>query len=113
MILGSLMLIEQPPDNFAPVLTISLNVILTVVIFTAAFFIFAFSMALKSHRKRVTTGTEGLIWEIGIAQTKIAPDGTVKIHGEIWKAFCDELIKKGERVRVVSVESLALKVEKA
>lgn len=112
MVLGSLMLIEQPPDNFAPVLSISLSLIITVVAVTAAFFIFAFGMAFKTYRKKVTTGNEGIIGESGIAQSRISPEGNVKVHGEIWKAISDELIKKGEKVRIVSVDGLVLKVEK-
>ncbi|MCZ6820114.1 MAG: nodulation protein NfeD, partial [Calditrichaeota bacterium] len=113
MSLGSLMLFEQPPDIFAPVLSISLSLVISFVLITAAFFVFAFSMAFRTHRKKVTTGTEGLVGEIGVAQTKLTPEGTIKVHGEIWKALCDDAIKKGERVRVVSVESLSLKVRKA
>lgn len=112
MILGSLMLIEQPPDNFQPVISISLSLILAFVAITAAFFIFAFSMAFKAHLSKVTTGAEGIIGEEGIAQTKISPEGTVNVHGEIWKATSDQQIRKGERIRVVSVSGLKLKVEK-
>ena len=113
MLLGSLMLIEQPPDNFAPVLSISLSLIITVVALTAAFFIFAFGMAFRTHRKKITTGNEGIVGKSGMAQSKISPEGNVKVHGEIWKATSDALIKKGEKVRIVSVEGLVLKVEKA
>ncbi|HEX9652858.1 MAG TPA: nodulation protein NfeD [bacterium] len=112
MILGSLMLIEQPPDNFQPVISISLSLIISVVIITAAFFIFAFGMAFKTHRKKVTTGIEGMIGETGMAQTSINPDGRVTVHGEIWSASSSQPIKKGERIRVVSVEGLKLLVEK-
>ncbi|RMD92456.1 MAG: nodulation protein NfeD [Calditrichaeota bacterium] len=113
MLLGSLMLIEQPPKTFAPALSISLSLIVTFVILTALFFIFAIGMAAKTHRKKVTTGPEGIIGEIGVAQTKIAPEGKVNVHGEIWGAFSENSIKKGEKVRVVNVEGLRLKVEKA
>jgi len=113
MLLGSLMLIEQPPDNFAPVISISLTLIITVVALTAAFFIFAFGMAFRTHRKKATTGNEGMVGESGVAQSKISPEGNVTVHGEIWKATSDGLIKKGDRVRIVSVEGLVLKVEKA
>lgn len=112
MLLGSLMLIEQPPDNFSPVLAISMSLIVTVVLFTAVFFIFAFSMAFKTHRKKVTTGREGIVGEVGVAQTAIAPEGMVKVHGEFWKAVSDTPIKKGERIRVLSVDHLTLKVDK-
>lgn len=112
MLLGSLMLIEQPPENFEPILSISLELIITVVAFTAAFFIFAIGMAVKTHRTKVTTGIEGIVGEKGFAQTKISPEGNVDVHGEIWKAFSDNTIKKGEKIRVVAVERLRLKVEK-
>ena len=113
MLLGSLMLIEQPPDNFAPVISISLTLIITVVALTAAFFIFAFGMAFRTHHRKVTTGNEGIVGESGIAQSKISLEGNIKVHGEIWKATSDTLIKKGEKVRIVSVEGLVLKVENA
>ncbi|MCG8603995.1 nodulation protein NfeD [bacterium] len=112
MLLGSLMLIEQPPDTFLPEISISIGLIITVVTITAGFFIFAFSMALKTHFKKVTTGTEGLVGENGLAQSKISPEGNVTVHGEIWKATSDQVIKKGDRVRVVAVDGLILKVEK-
>ncbi len=113
MILGSLMLIEQPPDNFQPAIKISLSLILAVVAMTAFFLLFVFGMTLKTHLRKVTTGVEGMIGEIGVAQTKLAPDGSVAVHGEIWKAISGQSIKKGEKVRVVSVDGLRLKVEKA
>jgi membrane-bound serine protease (ClpP class) len=112
MILGSLMLIEQGPDNFQPVISISLTLIISVVIITAAFFLFAFGMAFKTHRQKVTTGAEGLIGEIGRAQSNISPEGIAIVHGEIWKASSAEPIKKGDKVRVLSVEGLRLTVEK-
>jgi len=70
-------------------------------------------MAFRTHRRKVTTGNEGIVGESGIAQNKISPEGNVKVHGEIWKASSDTLIKKGEKVRIVSVAGLVLKVEKA
>ena len=83
------------------------------IISTAAFFIFALSMALKTHKKQVTTGQEGLISKTGIAQTKISPEGQIKILGEIWNADSKNSIKKGEKVRVISVNDLTVTVEKA
>lgn len=112
MILGSLMLIEQPAGDFGGVFTISLKLIITVSLLTAAFFVFAISMALKTHRSKVTTGTEGLIGEIALAQTKISPEGRILVHGEIWKAESEQEIRKGEKVRIEAVNNLCLKVRK-
>jgi len=112
MSLGSLMLIEQAPDNFAPAMSISIGLVVTVVLFTAAFFIVALTLAFRTHKKQVTTGKEGIIGEVGVAQTAISPEGTVKVHGEIWRAASEGAIRKGQKIRVVAVENLVLHVEK-
>jgi len=108
VLIGSVMLIENPTQY----LRISWSVILPAVIFTAIFFLFALSMAIRAHRKKPTTGKEGLVGEKGEARTDIMPEGQVFLHGEIWNAISDEPIKKGEMVKVVSTEGLKIKVEK-
>ncbi len=109
MLLGSLMLFKSTPS-----LTIHLpiSVILAVTLATSAFFIFAISMALRTHRRKVTTGKEGIVSEIGIAVTNIDPEGEVSIHGEYWKAMSKQKIKKNEKVKVIDVAGLQLIVEK-
>jgi membrane-bound serine protease (ClpP class) len=111
MIFGSLMLINSPD----PYMRVSLVVVLTVVLGTALFFIFAVGLGLKAQRKKVTTGDKGIIGMIGVARTEIKPEGYVFIHGEIWKAECDLSaggIEKGEKVKVIGIENLMLKVTK-
>jgi len=109
MILGSLMLFKSTPSLS---IHLPISVILAVSLTTAAFFIFAVGMALRSHRKKVTTGKEGIIGEVGIAVSNISPEGQVKIHGEYWKALSNQKIKKNEKVKVINVEGLKLIVEK-
>ncbi|MDZ7373493.1 MAG: nodulation protein NfeD [candidate division KSB1 bacterium] len=110
MIIGSLMLFNTYE---LPALRVSVSVVIAAAITTAAFFVFALGMALKAKRAKPTTGREGLIGEIGLALTRLGPeeDGQVKLHGEIWRAMSDQPIRKGDRVRVVSVEGLTLRVE--
>lgn len=108
MILGSLMLFDTPEPFFK----VSLSLILTAVAATAAFFIFAVGMALRAQRRKPTTGAQGIIGEVGVALEKLEPEGRVKVHGEIWHAVSDTLIKENERVRVSALkEGLILKVE--
>ncbi len=112
MVIGSLMLF----NNYeVPALRISLSVVLAVTLTTAAFFIFALGMALKAKLRKPTTGKEGLLGETGVALTKLAPgsEGQVKVHGEIWTAWSDKTIRKGQKVRVVDVQGLRVKVEPA
>ncbi|MGB8656847.1 MAG: nodulation protein NfeD [Candidatus Zixiibacteriota bacterium] len=108
MVLGSLLLFESP----VPYMRASLVVILTVVGATAAFFIFAMTMAIRAQRRKVTTGDKGLVGEVAVARTPLNLEGDVFIHGEIWKAEADQPIEKGEKVIVTGVEKLTLKVTK-
>ena len=41
------------------------------------------------------------------------PEGTIFIHGEIWNAYAEEPVKKGEKVVVIKNEGLKLFVKKA
>jgi membrane-bound serine protease (ClpP class) len=63
------------------------------------------------RRYRVTTGVEGLVGERAEVIARCAPDGRVRIRGEIWNARCDEPLEIGDRARVTAVEGLLLHVE--
>ena len=109
MILGSLMLFKSTPSM---TLHLPLTIILAVSLTTAAFFIFAVGMALRAQQKKVTTGKEGIIGEIGLAVTDIEPEGRVKIHGEYWNAQSNESIKQNEKIKVIDVDGLKLIIKK-
>lgn len=106
--LGSIMLFESP----VPYLRASFSVIIPTVVVTAAFFIFALTMAIKAQMAKPATGSEGLVDETGIARTRIDPEGQVFVHGEWWNAYSDEIIEAGQKIRVLKTEGLKLKVEK-
>ena len=109
MLFGSLMLIDSPE----PSLQISWAVILPVVAASALLFIVTVTVALRAHRSKVDTGKEGLIGMLAEAKTDIGADGQVFLRGEYWNARSDEPIAKGEKVTVVAVDGLRLKVKKA
>jgi membrane-bound serine protease (ClpP class) len=103
------MLIDSP----AEFLRISfVNVILPVVVVSAAFFLFALTMVVRAHRRRPTTGREGLIGKIGVATTDLKPEGVVEIRGELWSALAKEDIKAGEKIQVEEMEGMKVKVTK-
>ena len=108
MVLGSTMLF----DASVPFLKVSWTVILPAVAATALFFLFAVGMGLKAQRRKSFTGIPDLIGRVGEARTDIVGKGTVFISGEHWRAVSDEPIKAGERVRVVSMDHLVVKVVK-
>ena len=110
MVIGSIMLINTPIPELRP----SLNVIIPVAIGISLIFIFLITLAIRAHIKKVHTGKEGLVGEIGKAQTDIDPEGKVFVHGELWQAESSEKILKGSRVRVVEVmDNLRIRVTKA
>jgi len=65
------------------------------------------------HRGKLT-GPEAIIGKTGTAVTDLKPDGEVRVGGIVWRAKSIQgEIRKGESVRVKSLEDLVLKVEKA
>ena len=107
LVLGSLMLVDSP----LPFLQISWKVILGATITMTVFFIIAISFALRAHRKKPSTGKEGLVGEEGLTIDDLNPTGQIEIHGEIWKAVSDRRIKKGQRVIVEEVHSQHLRLK--
>jgi len=108
LLMGSMMLIETPTDY----MRISLSVIIPAVLVSAGFFVFAITKAIKARLEKPTTGMEGLIGEVGIVTTPIAPEGKISIHGEFWNVISDQNIEKDEKVQVIGVKNLRLQVKK-
>jgi len=106
MLMGSIMLIDSP----LPFMRVSLSVIIPAVAFTALFFLFAVGMGVRAQRRRVTTGTEGLVGEAGIAKTPVHAEGSVFVHGEFWNARSDDPIAAGTPVVVVGVDGMRVSV---
>lgn len=106
LVLGALMLFKTPE----PALRVSLEVIVSLALFSLAVVAFLMTMALRARSAPVRTGTEGLVNEIGTARSTIDPRGKVFVHGEIWDAVSDEPVAPGDPVEVVAVRNLTLAV---
>ena len=59
----------------------------------------------------MSPGGTGIIGLTGIAQTAIAPEGTVFVRGELWPAQSTASIAPGETVRVAGVNGISLDVD--
>jgi len=97
LLAGSIMLIDTPIPELRP----SLNFIIPVAVGISAIFIFLIVIAIKAHMRRVHTGKEGLVGEIGVVQIDLKPEGKVFVHGELWDAEATEEIPKGTKVKIV------------
>jgi membrane-bound serine protease (ClpP class) len=110
LLLGSMMLIRT--GETSAVAGLSWTVIITAVGVTALFFLFVVGMGLKAQRVKPVMGLEAMIGEIGQSLSELNPGGTVRMHGEIWKAFSAAgLIPEGEKVIVTGFLNLTLQVE--
>ena len=106
-VVGSLILIDVPN----PELRLPLKLVLAVVIPFGLIMTFMLRLAIRARRSKVTTGTAGMIGLTGRAETAIAPEGTVFVRGELWRARSRMRVARGESVRVTGVDGLTLDVE--
>ena len=109
MVLGALLLVDAP----IPEMRVRLGTALAVSIPLGAITVFLMALALKARRSKVVTGAEGLVGEIGIAQTALSPLGKVFIHGELWDAVSSVNAAPGESLVVRKVDGLRLQVDPA
>jgi len=109
MVIGSIMLINAPIPELKP----SLKFIIPVAVSISLVCIFLVYLIIRAHLRRAFTGKEGLVGEIGVAQTPLALEGKVFVHGEIWNAEATEEIDRGEKVKILEVkDNLKIKVKK-
>jgi membrane-bound serine protease (ClpP class) len=107
LVIGALLLVDSP----IPEMRVKLATALAVSVPLGAITVFLMTVALRARRNKITTGIEGLIGEVAIAQTPLAPSGKVFVHGEIWDAVATTNVPAGERVVVHKVDGLQLKVD--
>ena len=71
-------------------------------------------MGFRAQRVRPVSGSEGMLDQSGIvsASPGQGSPAQVRVHGEIWMADSGEPLEIGDKVRVVSVDGLRLRVEK-
>jgi membrane-bound serine protease (ClpP class) len=109
LVIGALLLVDSP----IPELRVKLATALAVSIPLGAITVFLMTVALQARRNKVVTGREGLVGEVAIAQTALAPAGKVFVHGEIWDAVASANVPAGDRVVVQRVDGLQLEVQPA
>ena len=66
----------------------------------------------KQHKEK--TNADRIIGMTGIVTEKISKDknGAVKIDGKEWTTYADKQIKKGEKVKILEIKGVKVKVEK-
>jgi membrane-bound serine protease (ClpP class) len=109
LILGSIMLFKDS----MPLIQVSWKIILFATVITTMFFVFAVGMGIRAQRRKPVTGKEGIVGEIGEAISDFEKGkGQVAVHGEIWEALSQEKIRRGESIKVISVDNLKIVVNR-
>ena len=107
-VLGSMILFDSPlPGGQIP-----LTSIITVLIVLILFIFIVVRAVIKVHTKKAVTGIEGMLGEKGFATSDFSGKGTVWVHGELWNAYSDVPLTKGDEITVKRVDGLTLYVEK-
>ena len=107
--LGALLLVDAPIPEMRVRLVTALAVSVPIGLIT----VFLVGLVVKARRSKVVTGSQGLIGEIGVAQSALQPEGKVFVHGEYWDAVSTAPVVTGGEVRVLAVEGMKLRVEPA
>ena len=104
LILGSMMFFNE--------LGLSLFMAIPFIVIVGGFFIFVAVLAYRSQVSRPMGGADSMIDEAGIVKKTIDKEGLVFVHGEYWRAVSDEIIDENEKIKVIGMEGLILKVKK-
>jgi membrane-bound serine protease (ClpP class) len=109
MVLGMLLLVDGPIPEMRVKLWAALSIAIPVGLITA----FLMSIAIRARRNKVVTGEQGLIGEVGVVTSRLAPAGKVLLHGALWDAVAPASVEVGQPVVVRQVHNLVLQVEPA
>ncbi len=101
----------RPRRRSGAALAVVAVVIVAAVAGTAALFLVALSMLLRSRRRSVITGSEALIGAEGEAVSWQGDEGRVRLKGEIWRARAREPVQSGPPVKIVGRDGLVLIVK--
>jgi len=107
LLLGSLMLFK----GSTPDMKVSLQVVLPTIVIISGFFVAVAGLVFRAQISKPTTGSSGLVGEIGIVKKALTPEGKVFVHGELWNARAKDPIDEDAKVRIVQVINLTLEVE--
>ncbi len=108
-VLGSLFLFDTPDAEIA----VDRGIIFAASLAVGTFMFIVGSLAVRAWRRPVASGMEGLRGEIGEVRTPLAPQGKVWVHGEYWTAQSDEEIEVGQKVQIVEIDHMVLRVRRA
>lgn len=113
LIVGALVMFNSP--NVPAFVRVPLPLIVGTSLATGGIFFGIMIFAVRAQRAPVRMGAGSLVGRIGTARGKIGPHGQVQLGGELWTAELiegEQPVERGEKVEVVQVEGLRLRVKR-
>jgi len=104
---GSLILFASPYEF----MRVSLPIVLAFVVATMIIAVFLTTIAVRSQRRKIKTGMEGLIGEKAVVKSWREKNGKVFVHGELWEARSEGVLEEGKQVEIVGAEGMKLIVK--
>jgi membrane-bound serine protease (ClpP class) len=106
-VIGSVMLMDTDVPGF----TIAWQLVGTIALAAGGVLMAVLTLLARSRRRAVVAGPEQMINDSGPVLHWAGHEGTVRIHGEIWRARAEASLSPGQQVRVVRIDGLTLDVE--
>ncbi|TCU20169.1 NfeD family protein [Rhizobium sullae] len=106
LVLGAALLF----DTDIPDLEVSSSMLAAIAIACLALSLIVARLAIVSHRRKVSTGTEQMVGISGKVESWTGTSGYVIAHGERWKAVSTEPLVVGDGVKVTGRNGLTLEV---
>lgn len=106
-IIGSILLFDTPDDKYA----VAWPLILAMSVLSFTFVFIILTLAIKSHKREIVSGREGLIESEGVVLSVMNEQIVVRVLGEIWEAKSSQMLIPGDKIKVTKVQGLTLFVE--
>ena len=106
-VIGSVILIDTDVPGFAIARSLIAGIALvgSLTLFGIIYF------AVSIRKRPVVSGIEEMRNAVGEAREDFDRQGSIFIHGELWNARSDVSVSKGQKLRVLEIDGLSLKVE--
>lgn len=108
-IIGSIMLFNVDDANYR----LDWQLVALMSFVSVIFFLMIATVALRSQKKAVVTGKEGLIGSEGTVISIMNEQIAVRVWGEIWEARSAYPLQPGQKITVTHISGLVLTVEPA
>mgnify|MGYP000150030905 CR=1 FL=1 len=105
-VLGSIFLIDAEQPEFL----ISIPLIAAFAFVSVVFFVFSLGLIWRKRKAKVVSGQEELIGATALVEADYTKEGYVVFNGERWAAIFTHPVKKGQEVKISTIDGLVLTV---